>query len=84
MLMLTSTHQRTHHLPLVKIKNSDAHTHVHSPVKPCIIMGVTICRCVCVKVSLMPSSMSMLSHSDTPMAYRSLSTFAHAILPCKG
>lgn len=32
---------------------------------------------------LTPRSINMLSHSVTPMAYRSLKTLAQAILPCK-
>ena len=44
--------------------------------------GVTTWRSFGLSCSLTPSNISILSHSLTPMAYRSLRTLAQAILPC--
>ena len=55
--------------------------YTYAPENPCMTRGVTTSLCLRVSCSLTPSSISMLSHSVTPMAYRSLSTFAEAILP---
>lgn len=50
-------------------------------LKPLIINGTTTSRSFSVIFVLTPSNMSMLSHSVTPIAYKSLRTLAHAILP---
>uniref|UniRef100_A0A2M4CB85 Putative secreted protein n=1 Tax=Anopheles marajoara TaxID=58244 RepID=A0A2M4CB85_9DIPT len=50
-------------------------------LKPRIINGMTTSRSFSCIFVLTASSISMLSHSVTPIAYKSLSTFAHVILP---
>ena len=67
------------------------HVWMTSPVKhywlysltlnPLIMRGTTTSRSFSLIFWLTASSISMLSHSVTPMAYRSLSTLAQAILP---
>ena len=46
-------------------------------------MGVTTSFSLLVIFTLTPSNISILSHSLTPMAYKSLSTLAQAILPLR-
>ncbi|CAK9814757.1 hypothetical protein ANTPLA_LOCUS8330 [Anthophora plagiata] len=52
-------------------------------LNPLMIKGTTTSRSFSVIFVLTPSNINMLSHSVTPMAYRSLITFAQAILPGK-
>ncbi len=56
--------------------------YIYRPVSHLIsTKGFFLCLTFSVSLLLTPRSISMLSHSVTPMAYRSLSTLAQAILP---
>lgn len=50
-------------------------------LKPLMISGTTTSLSFSVILVLTPNNISILSHSVTPIAYKSLMTFAHAILP---
>lgn len=50
-------------------------------LKPRIMSGITISRSFSVILVEIPTNISMLSHSVTPMAYKSLNTLAAAIFP---
>merc|ERR1711997_871454 len=79
---------------LVGLANGGGHTSDGAPrvhnslaskaqsLKPLIIRGTTTSRSFSVILVDTANNINMLSHSVTPMAYKSLRTFAQAILPC--
>lgn len=64
-----------------KIKVWTPYAQFNHTLNPRIIMGTTMSRSFSDILLLTPSSISMLSVSVTPIAYRSLRTLAHDILP---
>lgn len=57
------------------------YAQLNHTLNPRIIMGTTMSRSFSDILLLTPSSISMLSVSVTPIAYRSLRTLAHDIFP---
>lgn len=64
-----------------KMKVWTLYAQFNHTLNPRIIMGTTMSRSFSDILLLTPSSISMLSVSVTPIAYRSLRTLAHDILP---